>query len=64
MSKTNIKIERARYNLTQVQLAAKIGVSRQTIHAIETGKEIPKLTTAMKISMLFKLKVEDLFKLK
>ena len=64
MRKTNIKIERARYNLTQSQLAAKIGVSRQTIHAIETDKEIPKLIIAMKISMLFKLKVEDLFKLK
>ena len=59
--KNNIKIERARHNLTQGDLADKIGVSRQSINAIEKGKYVPSALLAIKIAQLFKLPVEDLF---
>jgi len=59
--KNNIKIERARYNLTQGDLADKIGVSRQSINAIEKGKYVPSTLLAIKIAKLFKLTVEDIF---
>ena len=59
--KNNIKIERARHNLTQGDLAEKIGVSRQSINAIEKGKYVPSTLLAIKIAKLFKLPVEDIF---
>ena len=59
--KNNIKIERARHNLTQGDLADKIGVSRQSINAIEKGKYVPSALLAIKIAQLFILPVEDLF---
>ncbi|WP_299227398.1 helix-turn-helix transcriptional regulator [uncultured Psychroserpens sp.] len=59
--KNNIKIERARHNMTQADLADKIGVSRQSINAIEKGKYIPSTLLAIKIAKLFQLSVEDLF---
>ncbi len=59
--KNNIKIERARHNLTQGDLADKIGVSRQSINAIEKGKYVPSTLLSIKIAQLFELPVEDLF---
>ncbi|MBR9914678.1 MAG: helix-turn-helix transcriptional regulator [Algicola sp.] len=59
--KNNIKIERARFDMTQADLAEKIGVSRQSINAIEKGKYIPSTLLALKIAQLFQLSVEDLF---
>lgn len=59
--KNNIKIERARHNMTQADLADKIGVSRQSINAIEKGKYVPSTVLAIKIARLFKMPVEDLF---
>lgn len=59
--RNNIKIERARHNLTQGDLADKIGVSRQSINAIEKGKYVPSTLLAIKIAKLFKLPVEELF---
>ncbi|MBT8305225.1 MAG: helix-turn-helix transcriptional regulator [Bacteroidia bacterium] len=59
--KNNIKIERARYNLTQADLAGKIGVSRQTINAMEKNKYVPSTLLALKIARLFKKPVEDIF---
>jgi putative transcriptional regulator len=59
--KNNIKIERARHNLTQQDLAEKIGVSRQTINAMESNKYVPSTVLALKIARLFQLKVEELF---
>ncbi|OUS03141.1 transcriptional regulator [Flavobacteriales bacterium 33_180_T64] len=59
--KNTIKIERARYNLTQGDLAEKIGVSRQSINAIEKGKYVPSTVLAIKMAQLFKRPVEDLF---
>ena len=54
---------RTRLEWTQADLAERLGVSRQTINAIETGKYDPSLTLALKIAKLFKLPVEDIFSL-
>ena len=59
--KNNIKIERARHNLTQQDLANKIGVSRQTINAMESNKYVPSTVLALKIARLFQLSVEEIF---
>ncbi len=61
--KNSLKVERVKQNVTQTELASAIGVSRQTIHAIETGKFSPSLLTAMKISLFFEISVQDIFKL-
>lgn len=59
--KNRIKILRAEHELTQQELANKIGVSRQTINAIEKGKFDPSLPLAFRLSRLFKLKIEEIF---
>jgi len=56
-----LKVYRAMHDLTQEQLAEAIGVSRQTVIAIESDKYLPSLTLAFKISRLFKVQVEDIF---
>jgi len=61
--KNLIKVERARKNITQAELAGIIKVSRQTIHAIETGKFIPSTLLALKMAHYFGCKVEDIFEL-
>jgi putative transcriptional regulator len=58
-----IRVERAKQNMTQGQLAEAIGVSRQTIHAIETGKFAPSVITALKISKFFNTTVQEIFQL-
>lgn len=59
--KNRIRVERAELRMTQQQLADAIGVSRQTINAIETGKFIPSTLLAMKIARLFGKPVERIF---
>ena len=59
--KNKLKVYRAMHDLTQEQLADKIGVSRQTVIAIESDKYLPSLGLAFKIARLFKVKVEDIF---
>lgn len=61
--KNTIKIERAVKNITQEDLAKKIGVSRQTINAMEAGKYVPSTVLALKIAKYFDKKVEDIFEL-
>jgi len=51
--KNSIKELRARHQLTQEDLAHKVGVSRQTINAIEKGKFDPSLPLAFKLAHLF-----------
>ena len=58
-----IKVERAIKNMTQADLAEKIGVSRQTINAIETNKYVPSTILALKMARLFGKKVEEIFTL-
>ncbi len=59
--KNNIKIQRAIYQLTQAELAERVGVSRQTIHAIETGKYNPSVVLAIRIARVFQKPVEEIF---
>ena len=61
--KNFVKMHRARLDKTQEQLADAVGVSRQTIHAIERGKAEPSLSLALKLAKLFELKVDELFQL-
>jgi putative transcriptional regulator len=61
--KNSIKVERARNNITQEELAKQIQVSRQTINAIETGKYVPSSILALKIARYFKIDVEQIFEL-
>ena len=58
-----IRIERAILNITQADLAEKIGVSRQTINAMESNKYVPSTVLALKIARLFSKKVEEIFEL-
>ena len=52
---------RARYRMSQEELAKKVGVTRQTIIAIENGKYLPSLRLAFKIAKVFGMKIEDIF---
>lgn len=61
--KNTIKVQRAIHDMTQQQLAEKIGVSRQTINAMEANKYVPSTLLSLKIAKLFQVKVEDLFSL-
>ena len=61
--KNRVKIIRIERSLSQVDLAAKMGVSRQTIHAIETGKYVPSTVLALKLIDLLGARLEDLFEL-
>jgi putative transcriptional regulator len=58
-----IKKNREGKNITQEQLAQVIGVSRQTIIAMEKGNYEPSLGLALELSRYFKTNVEELFKL-
>lgn len=59
--KNTIKVERAKKNWTQADLAEKINVSRQTINSIETGKFIPSTILALKMAKVFGTPVEEIF---
>lgn len=59
--KNRIKVYRALRNLTQEALADQLGVTRQTILAIEKGKYDPSLELAFRISQLFKVPLEKMF---
>ena len=61
--KNNIRVERAVLRISQQDLANAIGVSRQTIFAIENGKFIPSTELALKLSAHFGKSVNDLFQL-
>lgn len=58
-----LKVERAIKNITQEELAQCIGVSRQTINAIEKKKYVPSTLLALKIARYFDKPVEEIFKL-
>ncbi len=56
-----LKVLRAQHALTQQQLAEALGVSRQTLISIESGKYDPSLPLAFKIANYFALRIEDIF---
>jgi len=57
----NLKVWRAKEDLTQAELARQVAVSRQTINAIETGKYDPSLELAFKLADRFNCDIEDIF---
>lgn len=59
--KNNLRVERAILRLTQDELARRIGVSRQTINAMEAGKYVPSTVLALKLAQVFGKPVEQLF---
>lgn len=61
--KNRLKVERAILNITQEELAEKIGVSRQTINSIETNRFVPSTLLALKLSKLFGKSVNEFFEL-
>jgi putative transcriptional regulator len=59
--KNNIRVHRAILNITQAELAARIGVSRQTINTIEVGKYNPSTVLALKLAKVFRATVDEIF---
>jgi len=59
--KNRIKVQRAMHDMNQADLAEKIGVSRQTINAMEKNKYVPSTVLALKIAQLFKIPLEEIF---
>jgi putative transcriptional regulator len=59
--KNRIKVYRAMRNLTQEALADQLGVTRQTILAVEKGKYDPSLELAFRISRLFRVSIDKMF---
>jgi putative transcriptional regulator len=60
--KNRLKVLRAERDWSQALLAEKLGVSRQTINALETGKYDPSLDLAFKIAHLFEMQIEEIFR--
>ena len=61
LMKNRLRILRAERDWTQADLAARLGVSRQAVNAIETGKHDPSLTLAFRLARLFGLGIEEIF---
>ena len=59
----SLKVERAKKNITQAELARLVNVSRQTINAIELGKYNLSTVLALKIARVFTCSVENIFSL-
>ncbi len=64
MVRNQLKLQRVAHgDLTQQELADKVGCSRQTIHSIESGKFVPSVELALKMAKILKVQVEDIFML-
>lgn len=61
--KNTMKVERAKHDMTQAELAMKVNVSRQTINSIEIGKYTPSTQPALKIASIFNVRVDGIFSL-
>jgi len=61
--KNSIKVERAKKNITQAELAKLTKVSRQTINAMELGKYVPSTVLALRLASIFEVEVRDIFTL-
>lgn len=58
-----MKVERAKKDMTQQDLADQVSVSRQTINSIEAGKYVPSTVLALKIARIFRVGLEEIFEL-
>jgi Predicted transcriptional regulators len=61
--KNIIKVERARHKLSQQDLADKLGITRQSVCAIEAGRFVPSTLLALKMAKLFNIPTDELFTL-
>lgn len=61
--RNTIKVERAKKDMTQQDLADQVSVSRQTINSIEAGKYVPSTVLALKIARIFGVGLEEIFQL-
>ena len=61
--RNTIKVERAKKNMTQQDLAEAVGVSRQTINSIESQKYTPSTVLSLKIARIFETTVDAIFEL-
>ena len=61
--KNTLKVQRAILDLTQEDLAKKIGVSRQTINSIEKNRYVPSTVLALKLAAIFKIPISAFFSL-
>ena len=61
--KNNLKVYRAKKDLTQENLAKLLGVSRQPINSIEKNRYVPSTLLALKLSKVFGVAVNDIFEL-
>ena len=59
--KNRLKVARAEMDLTQEELAQRVGVSRQSINAIESGRYVPSAVLALKMAQVFGKPVEEIF---
>jgi putative transcriptional regulator len=59
--RNRLRVLRAEREWSQAELAERLGVSRQTVNAIETGKYDPSLPLAFDIAKLFGLRIEEIF---
>lgn len=59
--KNQLKVYRAKHDLTQEGLAKEVGVTRQTINALEAGRYDPSLELAFKLAIYFDCSIEDIF---
>jgi putative transcriptional regulator len=59
--KNRLRVLRAEREWSQAELASRLGVSRQTINAIETGKYDPSLPLAFRMADIFQLRLEEIF---
>ncbi|NQY10720.1 MAG: helix-turn-helix transcriptional regulator [Flavobacteriales bacterium] len=59
--RNSIKVERAKKNITQAELARLIKVSRQTINAMELGKYVPSTILALRLAHVFEVEVSEIF---
>ena len=59
--KNRLKVLRAERDWSQAELGGRLGVSRQAVNAIETGKYDPSLPLAFKLSRLFSVSIEEIF---
>ena len=61
--KNSIKVERAKKNITQADLAILAKVSRQTINAMELGKYVPSTVLALRLAQIFEVEISGIFTL-
>jgi putative transcriptional regulator len=61
--KNSIKVERAKKNITQAELAKLAKVSRQTINAMELGKYVPSTVLALRLAQIFEVEISGIFTL-